>query len=73
MIAATQKSGASDLRIFELEGVTLNRQERCNAERIGWQSVASQPNLKGEWKIRLTQSYHNMRPSQEWLESSRRQ
>jgi len=53
MIATIQESGASDLWRFEIEGVTIGLHEAGTAERIGWQSVASQPNLKGEWKLSL--------------------
>jgi len=53
MIVTMQESGAGDLWRFEIEGYFIAWEEKGTVERIGWLDVASQPKLKGEWKICL--------------------
>ena len=53
MIAIIQEGGAGDLWSFNIEGHSMGWQEGCLAERIGWLDIASQPELKGEWRIEL--------------------
>jgi hypothetical protein len=56
MIATIQESGADGLRNFQIVGYLMGRHEGFTAERVGWLDVASQPKLKGEWKVNLTGS-----------------
>ena len=51
MVQRVQENGAADLWSFRISIRVRAMQESCEATRVGWLDVPSQPTLRGEWKI----------------------
>ena len=48
MVQWVQENGAAGLWIFALKVTLSGRQGGCEAMRVGWLDVPSQPTLRGE-------------------------
>ena len=51
MIQMVQGGGATNLWYFCFMSDVSGKCKGCEAVRIGWLDVPSQPELKGEWKV----------------------
>ena len=51
MVQWVQENGAAGLWIFALKVTLSGRQGGCEAMRVGWLDVPSQPTLRGEWRF----------------------
>ncbi len=57
MIQTIQETGAADLWSFELQIDVVEKHGGCQAMRVGWLDVPSQPKLRGEWRFNLLGVY----------------
>ena len=53
MVQRVQENGAADLWTFRIGVNVRGMRKICQAMRLGWLDVPSQPTLKGEWKINI--------------------
>ena len=51
MVQKVQENGAADLLSFRIGINVRGVREICDAIRVGWIDVPSQPTLRGEWKF----------------------
>ena len=53
MIHMVQENGAVDILSFDLQVDLVDRNEGCQAKRVGWLDVPWQPEFRGEWRLDL--------------------
>ena len=53
MVRTIQENGAQNLWWFDIQMKLNRRHEGCLLEKLGWQDVLWQPELRGEWKVEL--------------------
>ena len=57
MVQRVQENGAADLWSFRISIYVQGTREICDAIRVGWIDVPSQPTLRGEWQFDIRAVY----------------